>query len=85
MHIGEAILAAMVGLALTGYAYRDSLLRLDLWILGKLRKRISAYTYRGRHHIDVKQLQNANFTNTIGDVCRRTFRTDRKGRVVEFV
>lgn len=85
MHIGEAIIALMAGLALTGYAYRDSLLRLDLWMLGKLRKRISAYTYRGRHHIDIRQIQNANFTNTIGVVQRRTFRADRKGRVLSFV
>lgn len=85
MHIGEAIIAFMAGLALAGYSYRDTLLRLDLWILGKLPKWIRAYTYRGRHHIDVKQLQTANFTNTLGDVCRRTFRADRKGRVVEFV
>lgn len=77
-------MALLLGLGLAGYAYKDSLLRLDLWMLHKLRKRISAYMYRGRHHIDVRQLQNANFTNTIGDVQRRTFYADRKGRVLSW-
>lgn len=52
MHIGEAIIALMLGLSLAGYAYRDNLYRLDLRIIAKLGELPVAKKreYRGRHH-----------------------------------
>lgn len=53
MDEGAAITAVLLGLALTGYAFRAELLRADMWMLGKVRKirgALKPYFYKARHH-----------------------------------
>lgn len=53
MDEGAAITAVLLGLALTGYAFRAELLRADIWMLGKVRKirgALRPYFYKARHH-----------------------------------
>jgi hypothetical protein len=53
MDEGAAITAALLGLALTGHAFRAELLRADMWMLGKarkIRKALKPYLYTARHH-----------------------------------
>lgn len=56
MDIGAAITALLIPLILAGYAYRDELTKLDLWLIERLEvlknsKHLWRYFYKGRHHI----------------------------------
>lgn len=57
MHIGEAIIALLILPGLAGYAYRDSLYRLDLWIIAKFKElpAVKRREYRGRHHFNPRE------------------------------
>lgn len=56
MDIGAAVTALLIPLILAGYAYRDELTRLDLWLMNRLEplkdsKYLWRYFYKERHRV----------------------------------